>query len=188
MLRVGIELQPVQLKEQRRRIRQVSRSAGQEVAARARFLAGRSEGGGRIYYGIGGNTPGQRWRGGYQKIRWQASLPGEPPVNVTGDLVGSFKVLPFRSGMGVAVRDTMFYARILEFGATGGGGGPRHSRAEMKKHGKRGRLLLATSRRLLPRPFLSRALAERAPSLGPRMAQAIADDVRLQRMPARRAA
>lgn len=183
-VRINITLQPVQLVEQRSRIRQVTRAAGSEVAGRARFLASRTEGGGRVYYGIG--SARETWRGGYQKVRWQASLPGEPPVNVTGDLVGAFRVLPFRSGLGVAVRDTMFYAKILETGADWGRptGRPRSAKSQ-KKWNKR---QLVTSRSLAPRPFLTRALAERAPSLGPRMAQAIADDVRLKRLPPRRAA
>ena len=147
----------------KKRLKKLMRQAGQEVAAVARALIRRSEGGGRTYLRDG--------------RRYQASAPGQAPVRVSGALLRGIKVRPFKSGEGVAIRDSEFYARILEGGARGGGRvggkGARNRRGKPQ-----------TSRVLLPRPFLSLALTMRQGSLGQRIRAAVMDDVAFKKMKA----
>lgn len=175
MLRMKIDVPAGKLELQKTRKRAIMRAAGREVAALAKSLAS-SQGSGRVYFGPGGSAG--KYRGGYAKMRYRASAPGEPPAKVTGNLVNSFVVRPFRSGDGVVVRDTAFYALFLERGARGGGlAGPRGAKV---RRGRR-RFLTATTRVLLPRPFLTAALDQRAPSIGPRIVRAVEQDIKFVR-------
>ena len=88
----------------------------------------------------------------------------------------SIRVRPFKSGEGVSIRDSAFYALFLEAGAKGGG---RISRAGVRVKGKGG---ISKHRVLEPRPFLSAALAARRASLGPRIEASLAQDIRLVRV------
>jgi hypothetical protein len=132
----------------KKQLRSVMRKAGAEVAAAARSK-------------IGTGGPSQ---------------PGQPPNvrNAGHDKVSlkrSIKVFPFKSGEGVAIRATAFYAKMLEGGAKGGG--------RKGKRNRRGKP--STQRVLLPRPFLSTALAEREASLGQRIRDAIVSDIAFKR-------
>ena len=151
----------------------VLRKAGNEVASKARSLIRRAQGGGRTYYGGGGS----KWRPKFHG-KYQASAPGQPPVNVTGTLAKSIKVRPFPSGDGVAVRDSAFYALFLEAGASGGQGSGRKG-VKGKRNKRSGKV---GSRVLAPRPFLSAALSgadERA--LGARIEEALLRGIALRK-------
>lgn len=173
-LRIKIEFSgtPI-LAFEKKRLKALMRSAGTEIAALARALIRRSARGGRVYRGSGGN----KYRP-YRPGRYSASAPGEAPANVTGTLARSIKVRPFKSGEGVAIRDTMFYALFLERGARGGG---RKRSAGQRVRGKSG---TATDRVLLPRPFLSTALERRQSSIGERLKAAVLDGIEFRRMKA----
>lgn len=151
----------------KRELRKTLRQAGQEVAQTARRLIRESPASGRTYYGTGGAA----YRGGYRKGRYTASAPGEAPRSVTGTLLRSIKVRPFRSGDGVAIRDAAFYALFLQAGAVGGG----------RKKGIKGRKGADTGRRLDPRPFLTTALALRQGNLTPRLEAAVQRDIQFVR-------
>ncbi|GBR00529.1 hypothetical protein [Acetobacter oeni] len=148
--------------------------AGREVAAQARRDMRSSAGSGIIYRGPGGSA--SKYRGGYKRGAHQASAPGEAPSRITGTLAKSIKVRAFRSGEGVSIRDTAFYALFLEKGASGGG---RMKSGGAFVRGKRG---VGKVRKLEPRPFLTRALQEREASIEPRLAQAARDGIRMVRM------
>ncbi|MDE2342921.1 MAG: hypothetical protein KGL63_05935 [Betaproteobacteria bacterium] len=149
------------------------RQAGREVAREARRLIRNSAGGGRLYRGPGGSAG--KYRGGYVRGQHVASAPGQAPASVTGTLARQIVVRPFKSGEGVAIRDTAFYARFLETGARGGGRfGPRSTR-------KGGRRKISMVRALLPRPFLTAALESRSGTLGPRLQQAVTSGIKLVR-------
>lgn len=163
MIRLQITAPSVALVYEKRRLKKLMRQAGAEVAAVARALIRRSEGGGQTYYRDG--------------RKYQASIPGGAPVSVTGDLLRGIKVRPFKSGEGVAVRDTVFYALFLEGGAKGGG-----RRGGKGARNKRG--VAQTSRVLQPRPFLSLALAQRQESIGQRLRDSIVQDIAFKRMKA----
>ncbi len=155
----------------KRRMRRLMRQAGQEVAALAKVMIRRAQGGGATYRGSGGS----KYRP-YRPGRYTASAPGQPPVNVTGTLLGGIVVRPYKSGEGVAVRDRTFYALFLEGGAQGGG--------RKGSGGKRlkGRAGTNTSRMLEPRPFLSSALRQRQASLEDRIKAAIVADLEFRRV------
>ncbi|WP_242501252.1 hypothetical protein [Komagataeibacter xylinus] len=161
------------------------RQAGNEVAATARKLLRQSAGGGRLYYGPGGSAA--KYRGGYMTGKYQASSPGQIPAKITGTLARSIKVRPFRSGEGVAIRDTAFYALFLEAGAHGGGrsssGGGRAAAgsAMQGRTYRHGRAAIGKSRVLTARPFLEIALAQREPSLGPRIRRAVQQGIKLEK-------
>ena len=140
-------------------LRKLMRQVGNQVAASARSKIRKAVGGGRVYYTEGSAGSGKRY---------QASQPGQAPGSVSGNLAASIKVYPYKSGEGVAVRSRMFYALFLEQGAQGGGGG----KGNRNKRGK-----ASTTRRLLPRPFLSTALAEQASGLGKRIFDAVVNDI-----------
>jgi hypothetical protein len=180
MIRLQVSVGGGKLMIARSRLRQVFRSAGNEVKAVAQRLVS-GQGSGRIYYGIGSRNTS--WRP-YQRIRWQASAPGEPPARVLGRLRESIRVMPYKSGGGVAIRATEFYAFFLEHGAEHGRQTPRSASGARRWRKRR----LVSSRVLLPRPFLTRALAERAPSIGPRITRAVREDMKFVRVPARKAA
>jgi hypothetical protein len=146
-------------------LRSTMRRAGAEVKAAAVRKIKRSAGAGRIYYvrGSGGS-------GGLG--RYQASAPGQSPTSVTGKLAANIKVYPFKDGEGVAIRDRQFYALFLENGAKGGGG---------KKGNRNRRGRPSSVRQLLPRPFLTAALAEREASISKRIYAAVSQDIAFKR-------
>jgi hypothetical protein len=155
-------------------LRQTMRVAGNEVAAATRRLIRSSVGGGKVYYGSGGSSA---YRGGYRPGRYTASAAGGAPVSVTGTLLRSIKVRPFKSGEGVTVREAAFYALFLERGARGGvGSGKAGVKGKRNKRGPVG------SRVLLPRPSLTTALATRQASLEGRVGAAALAGIRMQRL------
>lgn len=151
----------------KKQIKSLMRKVGAEIASLARALIRRSAGGGRTYRGSGGS----RYRP-YRPGHYTASAPGQAPVSVTGTLAQSIEVRPFKSGEGVAIRDTAFYALFLEKGAMGGG----------RKGGMKGRAANKTGRILLPRPFLTTALDQRAQSIGERVKNTIVSDIEFRRI------
>lgn len=167
----------------KRRTRAVLMKAGREVAADARRLVRRSQGGGRVYYGSEGSKYRPLMRG-----RHTASLPGQPPANWTGALAGSIGVRPIRKPDvdGVVIRDTIFYALFLEAGAHGGiasGRGGRKGKRNPKRWQQRG-FKPVGSRVLLPRPFLSTARDRRQDALAARVKAAVIEDVEFRRISA----
>ncbi len=174
-----VAVQAGHLEVDKRHVRRVIRAAGAEVKAVARKLVSQ-QGSGRLYRGPGGSAA--KYRGGYKKGSYRASAPGQPPARVTGTLARDFVVRVFRSGEGVAIRDTAFYALFLEAGAQGGG---RHFRSgNGKRHYRRGGSGIGKMRVLAPRPFLTRALEQRGPTIGPRIQQALAEGVKFVRVKA----
>lgn len=160
-LKVKFDGTPV-ITYEKKQLKALMRKAGQEVAALARSLIRRSVGGGRLYRGSGGS----KYRP-YKAGSYTASGPGQAPVSVTGTLARSIVARPFKSGEGVAIRDTMFYALFLEKGARGGG----------RKSGLKGKAKSATGRILEPRPFLTAALAQRSGSIESRLRDTILRDI-----------
>lgn len=156
----------------KKNLKSLMRKAGAEIAALARALIRRSVGGGRVYRGSGGS----KYRP-YKAGSYSASSPGQPPVSVTGTLAGSIIARPFKTGDGVAIRDTMFYALFLEKGARGGGPGRRNKRTKGS--------IIANGRRVLePRPFLTEALDQRSSSLESRIKDAVLKDIEFKRQKA----
>ncbi len=155
----------------KKHLRQVLRAAANEVKGLARNLIRSSPAGGRKY--------GKRI----------ASSPGEAPRSRSGKLARSLKVIVFKSGEGAAIRapaesvsqgggQGMPYARALEGGAARYGSGRRPKGIKHRKRiGAPG-----TGYRQEPRPFLSTALLRISPSLEPRIATALRDDVKLVRV------
>ncbi len=177
MIRLVVAVEGGRLELEKKQLRATMRSAGAEVAATARRLVRKAVGAGRLYRGPGGSAAA--YRGGYKAGPHQASAPGQAPASITGTLANSIIVKPFKSGEGVAIRDTAFYAKFLEAGAVGGSGS---GRAGVKgKRNKRG--LPSSARVLLPRPFLSMALEQCEPSIALRVAAAINQGVKFQKAP-----
>ena len=151
----------------KKELRKTMRRAGQEVAAAAKALM-RASGGGRASY-----KPG---KGG----RYGASAAGQAPAVATGQLLRSLKVRPFKSGLGVTVRASEFYALFLEAGAQGGGG--RKGGRNLYNKRTRQRLQLVGRRVVAPRPFLSAALEGRRGSLDSRIKAALDRGVAFKRV------
>ena len=175
MIRLSVTVRSGQLLWDKRKLKAVMRSAGAEIAALTRsLLAG--AGAGRSY------RMSKARGGGIHR----ASAPGQPPARLSGALAGSVKVKPFRSGEGVSIRETQYYSLFLEAGAKGGAGshigGARGLRNVYRKRGGKN-VLAATqgSRVLAPRPSLSRALEQRAASIGPRIAEAVDQELKFVR-------
>ena len=139
-------------------LKKALRRAGNEIAAEARSIIRKGVGSGRPY-----RLPASAKGRGAKSGRYTASAPGQPPVSVTGTLARSIRVRPLKSGDGVAVRDTAFYALFLEAGARGGG----------RIKGTRGKHGTATARVLSPRPFLTLALKRRQSGLSGRLEAAV---------------
>lgn len=148
--------------------------AGREVAAAARRNIRSSVGGGRLYYGPGGSIG---YRGGSSSGAYRASAPGQAPVSVTGTLARSIKAKLRRGATSdvETVKDAAFYAKFLEAGAKGGGPGRRNQRA-------RGKTYVSGGRILKPRKFLSAALAQCAPDIRRRLADAAVRGVVMERV------
>ena len=152
---------------EKKALKKLMRQAGAEVAGVARSLIRRRAGGGRVYVRDG--------------RRYAASQPGGAPVKLSGGLLRGIKVRPFKSGEGVAIRDSEFYALFLEKGASGGGGG-KASRNKLGAGRGKSRTAPTTSRVLLPRPFLSKAMEMSQASLGQRIRDAVMHDIQFRRM------
>ena len=182
MIRLEVKMEGFWLEFDKKHLRSVMRAAGGEIAAAARRMIRRSSGSGRFY-----NYKGHRG------ARYQASAPGQPPVDISGALSKSIKVRPFKSGEGVAVRDNAFYAKFLEFGAKGGGGNTRDRSNILLagEIGRGGRVLrgqnrmkagaISKTRVLAPRPFLTAALDQRRASITTRIEAAIIEGMKFQR-------
>ena len=116
---------------------------------------------------------------GSKNRRSGVSKPGEPPVSHSGDLLAGLTSKLLSSGTGVRVTDSTYYAKFLETGARGGAGSGRH------RSGTRGRRRsgphAAMQRILEPRPFLTKALEMRAPSLEARVHDAILNGIKFKR-------
>lgn len=156
MIRMAVTVEPGRLELDKRLLRTTMRAAGAEVAATARALI----------------------RAG---IKSRISTPGQPPISRTGVLARSIVVRPFKSGEGVSIRDTAFYALFLENGARGGVGSGK--KGVKGKRNKRGRVV--GIRILKPHPFLSTALEQREASIAQRVAASINQGMKFQRIRAR---
>lgn len=163
------------LVNEKKALRKIWRQAGNEIANAARQKIRKSTGTGRVYYVEGSSGA---------KGKYRASAPGLAPTSISGKLAGSLKVYPYKSGEGVAVRSRMFYALFLENGASGGG----NVKGGAVKQTKSGTMRQTTAtkarslRQLLPRPFLTAALAERSTSIGKRVYDAICNDIQFKKM------
>lgn len=139
-------------------IRRVMGAVGDEIKADARGLIQNSVGSGRRYHGI------------------VASAPNQPPVNRTGKLVNSIVrqvSVTKKKGILLTIRARDAGSVALEAGAVGGGGksGAKNTRTS-HKHGAK--VLKQSTRRVMkPRPFISTAVEQDAPSIGPRLEDAI---------------
>lgn len=142
-------------------VKKLMRAAGNDVRTRTARLINQSQGGGRQYTGPAG--------------RYRASVPGSPPVRVSGDLRSSLKTYVFKSGAGFAVRARQFYALFLEAGARGGGNpGARAVKPVNRRTGRHMRAKgVYTSRVLEPRPFLDKVMQQQAPELERRVRKAL---------------
>jgi hypothetical protein len=171
-----ITVQAGRLELDKKHVRTVLRRAGNEIAGAARSLIRQSAGSGRVYWYHGSS-------GGHG--RYRASAPGQAPVSLSGKLASSIKVLLFRSGEGVAVRDAVFYALMLEKGAKGGGGDTREHNLHYARTGSGKRRMnksaIGQTRVLAPRPFLSIALDQRRASLERRVGEAISTGLKMRR-------
>ncbi|BCZ75976.1 hypothetical protein [Novacetimonas maltaceti] len=188
-IRMNVSLSADALVFDKKALARVFRQAGNEVAATARTLLRQSSGGGRLYYGPGGSAG--PYRGGYRAGKYRASAPGQIPAKITGTLARSIRVRPFRSGEGVAIRDTAFYALFLEAGAHGGGrsssggaGGRATKGTQINgRTYRRGNQAVGKSRVLTARPFLEIALTQREASLGPRIRRAVQQGIKMEKAP-----
>jgi len=153
----------------KRQTRALMRQVGNEIAAVTRSMIRSSVGGGRVYRLSAGKS-------------YTASAPGQPPANRTGGLAGSVVVRPFKSGDGVAVRETAFYALFLATGAQGGIGSGRKGMRGRRNPRQRGvRVGISGTRVLLPRPSLTLALEQREESISARVRASIMDGIKFKR-------
>jgi hypothetical protein len=145
----------------KRELTKVMRAAGNDVRSKTMRLINASQGGGRTSYGPAG--------------RYRASVAGQPPVRVSGDLRGSLKTFVYKSGEGFAVRARKFYSLFLEAGAKGGGNpGSRAVKPINPRTGRRMRAKGVYTRRVLePRPFLDRVMTEQRGELDRRVRMAL---------------
>lgn len=172
MFNLKIEVPPTAFVYDKTQLRRVLRAAGAEVAAVARAMIRRSAGAGRTYRKPGGGS-------------YRASAPGQAPVSRTGALAKSLKLRPFKNGDGIAIRDSQFYATILESGFTGGGrsGGKLSSITKARRSGKKQRRMSA-ARAMKPRPFLTAALSQRAEGIEQRLKRAVIEGGKFERLKA----
>lgn len=155
----------------KRELKNLMRGAAGQVRTQTRRLLAKGTGGGRTYSGGGGGA----YRGGYRAGRYRASAPGSAPVSVSGTLMNSIVARPFKNGEGFRVRARAFYGLVLESGAHGGGN--PHGRAGGAGRRQRHRGTYRT-RIVLPRPYLSRIMAEQAPDLDRRVRLALRDGLK----------
>jgi hypothetical protein len=161
--KIEITVDSVTLVYDKSRLKQILRSAGNEVANLARSLIRHASGGGK--------------KG--------ASLPGQPPRSLSGNLASSIKVKMLRSGEGVAIRDYAIYALSLEAGAAGGGKGLGNPTRSHKKRTLADRIKsaqgLGHTRILMPRPFLSAALEQEENSISERIKTAVTSGMKFEK-------
>lgn len=161
----------------KKNLKALMRSAGNDIATKDRRLISASAGAGRTYRGGGGSA----YRGSYRPGPYRASAPGQPPASVSGTLRGSVRVYVYPNGDGFAVRERAFYALFLEAGAHGGGnpyggkGQSAKSRAQERRHRRRGQF---TARVLEPRPHLDRVMEQQAADLQRRVRKALDEGVK----------
>jgi hypothetical protein len=154
----------------KKELRALMRSAGNDIKTKTTRLINRSTGSGRTYRGGGGSA----YRGNYRPGAYRASAPGEPPVRISGTLRSSLRTYVYPEGTGFAVRERAFYALFLEAGARGGGnpGGGARQRVLARRHRARS---VFTSRVLLPRPHLDRVMEQEEANLERRVRKAFDD-------------
>jgi len=156
----------------KRRLKALMRSAGNDVKTKTARLIAQTSGSGRMYRGGGGSA----YRGAYRPGGYRASAPGDPPVMVSGTLRQSLKAYPYPSGEGFAVRERAFYALFLEAGARGGGNsGAGARRVQTRRHRARS---VYTARVLAPRPHLDRVMEQEEANLQRRVRQALDEGLR----------
>jgi len=159
----------------KRELKKLMRSAGNDIKSKTARLINQSAGGGRTYRGGGGS----QYRGAYSATPYTASAPGEAPVRVSGTLRSALKTYVYPTGEGFAVRDRQYYALFLEAGAHGGGnrfGGRPQAAAAARAQRKRRRAKgVYTARILAPRPFLDRVMDQEAENLLTRTGKALRD-------------
>lgn len=149
----------------KRELRNLMRSAANDVKSKTARLLNKTGGSGRVYRGGGG----ARYRGAYKPGHYQASAPGEPPVRVTGSLRSSLRARVYQDGNGFSVRERAFYALFLEAGAQGGRPG---SRGAARVRRRRAGSSSSSPRVLEPRPSLDRVMAEQERQLEGRVQKA----------------
>lgn len=157
MATLQIRVESATLLYDKKHLRQTLRTAGSEVAAAARKLIRSSPAVGAVYRG--------KYRGR------QASAPGSAPRSLSGLLARSVKLKAIAKGDGISIRDVAWYALALEVGAA------RYPAGFKRIH--RTRTAAPHGMRMQPRPYLSVALDQRAPTLLPRIQQALRDDIKL---------
>lgn len=151
----------------KRNLRASLRSAGVEI----RNVAARS-----VRQSVGA---GKFWGGPRSPNR--SSAPGAVPVRQTGQLDSAMRVFlaPAAKGDAVNILDTKAHAKFLETGRFGIAGiTPQTSPKEVRRRMRRGQVSISE-----PRPFLSRALAGRAPSIARRIEDAVKLDIKFVRLP-----
>jgi hypothetical protein len=157
-----------QVQLDKRRLKNLMRSAANDIKTKTSRLIATSSGSGRTYRGGGGSA----YRGQYIAGRYRASAPGDPPVRVSGTLQQSLRSYVYPSGEGFVVRERAFYALFLEVGARGGGnpGGQRGGMPNRRARRHRG---VYTRRVLEPRPSLDRVMAQQEQQLEKRVNAAL---------------
>jgi hypothetical protein len=148
----------------KREVKNLMRSAANDIKNKTARIINASSGGGRLYRGGGGS----QYRGAYVAGAYRASAPGEPPVRVSGTLRNSLKSYVYPSGEGFAVRERAFYALFLEVGAKGGGN-PGRGRPGRRKRATG----VYTARALEPRPSLDVVMAQQSTDLERRIGTAL---------------
>jgi hypothetical protein len=140
-------------------LRRILGQAGREIVNTARALIGR-DASGRMY-------------GSHQ-----ASGAGGPPATLSGTLARS---LSYKAkGDRLTIKDGVFYAKFLEVGAQGGGGG-KNSKSIGRSHKRGGAKGKPQTKRILaPRPFLSVAIENDFPSLQKRIGAALSKSIDLK--------
>jgi hypothetical protein len=153
----------------KRELRKLMRSAGNDVKNKTARLINAAEGGGRHYAA----HPATKYRPAAPAYR--ASSSGSPPAAPTGTLRGSLKAYVWPTGEGFAVRARQFYALFLEVGAKGGGNpGARAVKPVNRRTGRHMRAKGVYTKRVLePRPFLDRVMAQEAKELDRRVGAAL---------------
>ena len=182
MIRLEVKMEGFWLEFDKKHLRSVMRAAGGEIAAAARRMIRRSSGSGRFY-----NYKGHRG------ARYQASAPGQPPVDISGALPNRSRCARSR-----AARASRSATRILRAIPRVRRQGRRRQHARPQQHPARrrdrldgGRLLrgqnrmkagaISKTRVLAPRPFLTAALDQRRASITARIEAAIIEGVKFQR-------
>lgn len=157
-----IEVPSYVLEYEKKLLRKVLLAAGKEIAATAKGLLTKA-GSGRKY---GKHT---------------ASSPGQPPSTRSGTLAKGFNVTVGRYGDAVTIRDIAYYAKALEGGSRGGGGG-KNSASIGRSHKRGGaKGTPQTVRMMAPRPFLSLAVKQDWAGIAKRIKDSVSDDFQFKK-------